>query len=521
MKITSKSRKLIGIFNAIIIGVLILLQTFMILLKCDKSLEFFNIGIFQWLWDQDALFLCSNLITSLLLLFSIMLLVMVFDVATSQESDHFHVGSRSYSNDSFFILQLPIYLLFVSFMLCLLSYILSLRASAELDLKMTKLLMNNYLEYGVSRESRRLVDRIHVEYSCCGVKSIDDFVDLSEIDSKLPTLTKLWPCTEWEYCGVPLSCCKSISCSQRTKLLNDGWDTINITDKWFNRNGCVEKMDNAFLFLNYPNSVLTDFIMILVLGFHICSIVLSQIHVTASATLHGAHLETSQSSYAWLIDIGQPDRKSLIKILNPDLPPSDIEVPSNIESHIEGETGTTTQIETNNVTETEKLPTLVSILEGQTEGTGTIGTTTGTSTGTTSNIVVTTSSVDGKVTESSSTGASTGAPSTNNEAPTEKNGENDNDSDGGVTTENLGTEKTESSNAVGGGGGAKKQKGAKAKKPKTGKASKNQGKKNQKKKPSKKASGPSKGKNTKTKTKKGGAKKNTQKKKPAAKPKKK
>ncbi|EGT48197.1 hypothetical protein CAEBREN_16050 [Caenorhabditis brenneri] len=514
MKITSKSRKLIGIFNAIIIGVLILLQTFMVLLKCDKSLEFFNIGIFQWLWDQDALFLCSNLITSLLLLFSIMLLVMVYDVATSQESDHFHVGSRSYS--------LPIYLLFVSFMLCLLGYILSLRASAELDLKMTKLLMNNYLEYGVSRESRRLVDRIHVEYSCCGVKSIDDFVDLSEIDSKLPTLTKLWPCTEWEYCGVPLSCCKSISCSQRTELLNDGWDTMNITDKWFNRNGCVEKMDNAFLFLNYPNSVLTDFIMILVLGFHICSIILSQIHVTASATLHGAHLETSQSSYAWLIDIGQPDRKSLIKKLNPDLPPSDIEIPSNTESHVEGETGTTTQIETNNVTETEKLPTLVSILEGQTEGTGTIGTTTGTSTGTTSNIVSTSSSVDdGRVTESSSTGASTGAPSTNNEAPTEKNGENDNDSDGGVTTENLGTEKTESSNAGGGGGGAKKQKGAKAKKPKTGKASKNQGKKNQKKKPSKKASGPSKGKNTKTKTKKGGAKKNTQKKKPAAKPKKK
>ncbi|CAL2032291.1 unnamed protein product [Caenorhabditis brenneri] len=476
MKITSKSRKLIGIFNAIIIGVLILLQTFMILLKCDKSLEFYNIGIFQWLWDQDALFLCSNLITSLLLLFSIMLLVMVFDVATSQESDHFHVGSRSYSN---------------------------------------------YLEYRVSRESRRLVDRIHVEYSCCGVKSIDDFVDLSEIDSKLPTLTKLWPCTEWEYCGVPLSCCKSISCSQRTELLNDGWDTMNITDKWFNRNGCVEKMDNAFLFLNYPNSVLTGFIMILVLGFHICSIVLSQIHVTASATLHGAHLETSQSSYAWLIDIGQPDRKSLIKKLNPDLPLSDIEIPSNIESHVEGETGTTTQIETNNVTETEKLPTLVSILEGQTEGTGTTGTTTGTSTGTTSNIVSTSSSVDGRVTESSSTGASTGAPSTNNEAPTEKNGENDNDSDGGATTENLGTEKTESSNAGGGGGGAKKQKGAKAKKPKTGKASKNQGKKNQKKKPSKKASGPSKGKNTKTKTKKGGAKKNTQKKKPAAKPKKK
>lgn len=73
-------------------------------------------------------------------------------------------------------------------------------------------------------------------------------------------------------------------------------------------------MDNAWLFFNFPSYKLNDFIMILVLGFHICSLILTQILVTSSATLHGARLETSESSYAWLIDVGQPDSVALIKV---------------------------------------------------------------------------------------------------------------------------------------------------------------------------------------------------------------
>ncbi|EFP07714.1 CRE-TSP-18 protein [Caenorhabditis remanei] len=311
MRISSKSRKIIGISNAILIGIMIFLESAQILLKSDKYLEFKNIGILEWLSDQDSLFLYSNLVISTLLIVSIVLLVIVFDVVISQESDHFHVGPRSYS--------LPIYLSFISFILCILSYSLSLRVSSEFDSKMTKLFMTNYLNYGESRKSRRLIDRIHVDYSCCGVKSIDDFVDLSEIDKSLPTQTKLWSCNEWEYCGVPLSCCKTVSCSQKVELLKEGWDPENITKQWFNRNGCIEKMENAYLFLSYPNYILTDFAMILVLGFHICSMILSQILITSSATLHTAHLETSEASYAWLIDVGQPDPLSLVKKLNPDI----------------------------------------------------------------------------------------------------------------------------------------------------------------------------------------------------------
>uniref|UniRef100_A0A1I7UUD9 Transmembrane protein n=2 Tax=Caenorhabditis tropicalis TaxID=1561998 RepID=A0A1I7UUD9_9PELO len=218
---------------------------------------------------------------------------------------------------------------------------------------MTKILMANYMNYEKSRSSRRLVDRIHVEYSCCGVKSIDDFVDLSEIDGRLPTQTKLWPCNEWEYCGVPLSCCKSMSCSQRIELLNDGWDPKNTTDNWFNKRGCVEKMDIAFLFFNFPSFILTDFIMILVLGFHMCSMILSQIQVTSSATLHGAHLELSEYSYGWLLDIGQPDPASLMKKLNPDLDEFEMinHVEGNEEMEIVNSDGTVTASE--NMTDTE------------------------------------------------------------------------------------------------------------------------------------------------------------------------
>ncbi|CAO4365746.1 unnamed protein product [Caenorhabditis nigoni] len=190
---------------------------------------------------------------------------------------------------------------------------------------MTNLLMSSYSMYGESRSHRQLIDRIHTEYSCCGVKSMDDFVDLSEIDKRLPTQTKLWPCNEWEYCGVPLSCCKSILCSQKIQLLHDGWDTMNITEKWFNKDGCVKKLDIAYLFLNYPNQYITDFIMILVLGFHICAMLLTQILITASATLHGANLDNSNSSYAWLLDVGKPDRASLIKKLNPNLIDQELE----------------------------------------------------------------------------------------------------------------------------------------------------------------------------------------------------
>ncbi|CAR98596.1 Protein CBG25632 [Caenorhabditis briggsae] len=179
--------------------------------------------------------------------------------------------------------------------------------------------------YGESRSHRQLIDRIHSEYSCCGVKSIDDFVDLSEIDKRLPTQTKLWPCNEWEYCGVPLSCCKSILCSQKTQLLHDGWDTMNITEKWFNKDGCVKKLDIAYLFLNYPNQYITEFIMILVLGCHVCAMLLTQILITASVTLHGAILDNSNSSYAWLLDVGKPDRASLIKKLNPNLVDHELE----------------------------------------------------------------------------------------------------------------------------------------------------------------------------------------------------
>ncbi|KAF1766191.1 hypothetical protein GCK72_006147 [Caenorhabditis remanei] len=279
MRISSKSRKIIGISNAILIGIMIFLESTQILLKSDKYLEFKNIGILEWLSDQDSLFLYSNLVISTLLIVSIVLLVIVFDVVISQESDHFHVGPRSYSKN--------------------------------------EKICQNYLNYGESRKSRRLIDRIHVDYSCCGVKSIDDFVDLSEIDKSLPSQTKLWSCNEWEYCGVPLSCCKTVSCSQKVELLKEGWDPENITKQWFNRNGCIEKMENAYLFLSYPNYILTDFAMILVLGFHICSMILSQILITSSATLHTAHLETSEASYAWLIDVGQPDPLSLK--LNPDI----------------------------------------------------------------------------------------------------------------------------------------------------------------------------------------------------------
>ncbi|CCD70153.1 TetraSPanin family [Caenorhabditis elegans] len=322
MRISAKSRKLIGIFNGALIGFILFLEVLLVILKNDKLIEFYNIGIFQWLRDQDSVYLYSNFIVSFLVLCSVCLLIFVFDVATSQESEAFHVNLKTYS--------ISIYLLCVSFMVCVLSYTLSLRISSEYDTKMTTILMTNYLNYNESMESRRLVDRIHIEYSCCGVNSIEDFVDLSEVDNKLPTQTKLWPCNEWEYCSVPLSCCKTVSCSQKVELLNDGWDQANITNKWFNKIGCVKKMDNAWLFFNFPSYKLNDFIMILVLGFHICSLILTQILVTSSATLHGARLETSESSYAWLIDVGQPDSVALIKKLNPDILPSEFEASTSV-----------------------------------------------------------------------------------------------------------------------------------------------------------------------------------------------
>ncbi|CAI2345797.1 unnamed protein product [Caenorhabditis sp. 36 PRJEB53466] len=311
MRISSKSRKIIAIFDAVLIVTLIFLETFLVLLKIDKICEFHSLGVYSYLWEHDSLFLCSGFIVGGLLLFSVSLLVFVFDVAVSQENEEFHVEMSDYSSS--------IYLLLVSFVLCVLSFALSLRLSTEFDHKMTSLLMRSYLNYERSKESQTLVDRIHMEYSCCGVNSIEDLVDLSEVDEKLPPQTRLWSCNEWEYCSVPLSCCKSTSCSQKVEFLVDGWDPVKIMEKWFNKRGCVKEMDRAFFSFGFSEQNVNDFLMILILGFHLCGLILTQILVTASATLHGARLELSEYSYAWLLDVGQPDPKKLLKTLNPEL----------------------------------------------------------------------------------------------------------------------------------------------------------------------------------------------------------
>lgn len=75
--------------------------------------------------------------------------------------------------------------------------------------------------------------------------------------------------------------------------------------------GCVQEMNNSFLLFGFSERLLSHTFMIMILGFHLGGLVLHQILVSASATLQGSRRGYSKSSFAWLLDIGQPDPRGL------------------------------------------------------------------------------------------------------------------------------------------------------------------------------------------------------------------
>ncbi|CAI5440931.1 unnamed protein product [Caenorhabditis angaria] len=242
--------------------------------------------------------------------------------------------------DGYFIY--PVYSLILSSLFILNSCVMTGRFSLGFDGLFTKVLVEQFLEYEGNREARWFVDTIQTQYTCCGVHSLNDFIDLSAIEgyddakSITPQTQIFSKCSStWEYCAIPLSCCKTSTCTNFGALFDAKVqkNATKIAEQYFHQQGCLTAVSETFWFWKLSTWHIVFLVFVLVL--HVAAGFFMQLSVSAYASLVESGLPDSEESFAWILDFGAPRAAEICGLIKPDTHTDSSQNPKNSETQPE------------------------------------------------------------------------------------------------------------------------------------------------------------------------------------------
>ncbi|CAB3404775.1 unnamed protein product [Caenorhabditis bovis] len=210
-----------------------------------------------------------------------------------------------------------LFLIFFSFLFTITSVILTSNFSAKIEAKLVEIMLHNYVNYMSNEKSRKIMDQIHVKYSCCGIHGIKDFLDFTEVEGfekYFDESVRPPACTEWDYCNLPMTCCHSTMCSKAFRIFRAPVDQEEIIEKWFHNKGCLwEIRDNITLL---PSDYIVTIILVLTLLLKVISLFLVKLVMTSYATLKMTNSADEEDSFAWIMEYGYPEPKDIIDVFH-------------------------------------------------------------------------------------------------------------------------------------------------------------------------------------------------------------